>query len=30
MTVEDAVEVAKDREEWKNCIARCAVLHGKN
>src|SRR5678815_1059782 len=30
MTVEDAVEVAKDREEWRSCVARCAVLHGKD
>ena len=30
MTVEDAVEVARDREEWRSCVARCAVLHGKD
>ena len=30
MMVEHAIEVARDREEWKNCVARCADLHGKD
>ena len=30
MTVEDAVDVAMDRGEWRNCLARCADLHGKD
>ena len=30
MTWNDAVEMARNRVEWRNCIARCAELHGKD
>ena len=26
----DALEAAEDRDRWRKCVARCAVLHGKD
>jgi len=30
MTRKEALDLAEDRDGWRDCVARCASLHGKD